>query len=134
MLSQKMLTKVNAIPGYLQSILPSIKSLEEVKTSISDAKPKREERIYAFRGPMQQQLAAARTASKANRDFSFSGSGFLAAFHLGAASSLMKKGLLTKKSKLAGASGGALIGEISRCVADIHPLLTSDIDSCIIGC
>ena len=111
MLSEKVLTKVTAIPGYLQNILPIVRNLTEAGTTLAEAKAGQVEAKTHFSTSSRQKLALTKSQSRANRDFSFSGSGFLAAFHLGAASSLIQKGILTKRSKLAGASGGALIGK-----------------------
>jgi hypothetical protein len=113
MISQKVLTKVSAIPNYLQSILPSIRNFEETGSLLTvDSRQERRSSVLANQ-------PSTKVAKRASRDFSFSGSGFLAAFHLGAASSLIKRGILTKHSKLAGASGGALIGQCSHRNEDV---------------
>jgi hypothetical protein len=116
MISQKVLTKVSAIPNYLQSILPSIRNLEETGSILSDTRHERT--VGALANPL-----VAKAATRRSQDFSFSGSGFLAAFHLGAASSLIKRGILTKRSKLAGASGGALIGRYRHRLIFLTPRL-----------
>nr|CCA27363.1 conserved hypothetical protein [Albugo laibachii Nc14] len=47
-------------------------------------------------------------SSDSSPNFSFSGAGFLISYHLGVAVYLQEKNLLTSKSKVAGASGGAI--------------------------
>ena len=46
------------------------------------------------------------------RRLSFSGAGFLGAFHLGVGEALTRAGVLTPSSEIAGASAGALVGAI----------------------
>ena len=57
------------------------------------------------------------------RNISFSGSGFLCVFHLGVASALMEKNIISKESKFAGASGGALVAAALGCNLSIGSTL-----------
>jgi hypothetical protein len=50
-------------------------------------------------------------------DFGFSGAGLLFPYHLGAASALTSAGLLTQRSRVAGASAGAIAGASVFCGA-----------------
>ena len=57
------------------------------------------------------------------RNISFSGSGFLCVFHLGVASALKERQIITKNSKFAGASGGALVAAALASQLSINEVL-----------
>ncbi|TMW66363.1 hypothetical protein Poli38472_004128 [Pythium oligandrum] len=59
----------------------------------------------------------------AAHNFSFSGSGFLIAYHLGVAHALKELGYIQEDSRLAGASGGSIAALAVASNADLHQIL-----------
>jgi hypothetical protein len=65
--------------------------------------------ILSKRGTLHTATTECEQIVDATRNVSFSGSGFLCVFHLGVASALIERKIVTDGSRFAGASGGALV-------------------------
>jgi hypothetical protein len=65
--------------------------------------------ILFKRGISRNATVKCEPISNACMNISFSGSGFLCVFHLGVASALIEKKIITDRSRFAGASGGSLV-------------------------